>query len=190
VVTSFTQEAGVTGTVGPKLGPFDIKDGHNVQKMWLLFVDQVLPPSEWEESTIRERRWVTIDEAPALLNPEVPKKYVLCLVSLDCGLCFFYCEREDRPRSLESDAASPCFRHEVLTIPLSLLHVPLSRLEHPQRVRRCPPSPSVRTGGGGAPSSWPCSTPPSRPLAAPAPTRRVRLTRWRLPKRPPPWPLP
>lgn len=88
MVTSFTQEAGVTGTVGPKLGPFDIKDGHNVQKMWLLFVDQVLPPSEWEESTIRERRWVTIDEAPALLNPEVPKKYALCLVSLDCGLCF------------------------------------------------------------------------------------------------------
>jgi len=90
VAISSSQEAGVTGTVGPKLGPFNIKDGHNVQKMWLLFVDEVLPPSEWEESTIRERRWVTIDEAPALLNPEVTNGCVLLpCVSLDFWIVLF-----------------------------------------------------------------------------------------------------
>ncbi|GAB0498316.1 hypothetical protein MMPV_009657 [Pyropia vietnamensis] len=69
------EEAGVTGTVGPKLGPFEIKAGHQVQKMWILFVDTVLGDDDpaWEERGIRERRWCAIEDAPKLLNPEKPK---------------------------------------------------------------------------------------------------------------------
>lgn len=69
------EEAGVTGTVGPKLGPFEIKAGHQVQKMWLLFVDNILGDDDptWEERGIRERRWCAIEDAPKLLNPDNPK---------------------------------------------------------------------------------------------------------------------
>lgn len=68
------QEAGVTGTVGPKLGPFEIKAGHQVQKMWLLFVDTFLADDDpdWAERGIRERRWCAIEDAPKLLNPDKP----------------------------------------------------------------------------------------------------------------------
>lgn len=68
------QEAGVTGTIGPKLGPFEIKAGHQVQKMWLLYVDTVLTADDpaWDERGVRERRWCPIEDAPKLLNPDNP----------------------------------------------------------------------------------------------------------------------
>lgn len=64
----------MTGTVGPKLGPFEIKAGHQVQKMWLLFVDTFLADDDpdWAERGIRERRWCAIEDAPKLLNPDKP----------------------------------------------------------------------------------------------------------------------
>lgn len=82
--TCAIQEAGVTGTVGPKLGPFEIKAGHQVQKMWLLFVDNILGDDDptWEERGIRERRWCAIEDAPKLLNPDNPKGYVTDLQPL------------------------------------------------------------------------------------------------------------
>lgn len=90
------QEAGVTGTVGPKLGPFEIKAGHQVQKMWLLFVDTILGDDDptWEERGIRERRWCAIEDAPKLLNPDKPIGYVdwcAAIASPPCGSGFHPC---------------------------------------------------------------------------------------------------
>lgn len=70
-VRETTEEAGVTGALGPKLGTWRFaKDAGQKHKMWLLVVDDVYDSSDsrWKERKKRKRQWVSIHECRTLIG--------------------------------------------------------------------------------------------------------------------------
>jgi len=92
------EEAGVIGRCGPKLGSWKFASTKQIQKMYLLFVDETFDESDtrWKERKARNRQWLALDDAKALIKAppkadrrpellEILKKARKVLKALDDG---------------------------------------------------------------------------------------------------------
>uniref|UniRef100_A0A7S0T5L5 Nudix hydrolase domain-containing protein n=1 Tax=Erythrolobus madagascarensis TaxID=708628 RepID=A0A7S0T5L5_9RHOD len=64
------EEAGVIGRCGPKLGTWKFESTKQVQKMFLLFVEETFNENDrrWKERGKRNRQWLSLDDAKTLIK--------------------------------------------------------------------------------------------------------------------------